>query len=132
LPTDAEEFGTIVNSLVGGACERTLATNSLKLRFETDLDPRGRRYIWIDPPWEFVSPHGRVTSSAEYDEKDFHVWSKLLAPLDRTVFENWRVNDDRSVVFDFGNGYGIVVPWEGNQRENDNWYSHWYACDATA
>jgi hypothetical protein len=132
LSTDAEKYGTIVDSLVGGACERTLATSSLKLRFQTHLDPGGRQYIWIDPPWEFLSPHGQVTSAADYDEKNFYVWANLLAPLDRTVFESWQVHDDGSVVFSFVNGYRIVVPWDGNERETDDWYSHWYACDTTA
>jgi hypothetical protein len=36
---DGAEFGAIVDSLVGARCEGTLATNTIKLRFNTEEDP---------------------------------------------------------------------------------------------
>jgi hypothetical protein len=127
--SDAEEFGKIVDKLVGCECERSLATNSIKLRFKTRIDPRGKQYIWIDPPWQRHGPIGLATSSAEYDDARFEEWSAYFAPLDRTVLTSWRVTNDRGVVFEFVNGYRSILPPSSGKRRKEDWYSHWYARD---
>jgi hypothetical protein len=107
---DAAEFGAIVDSLVGGRCERTLATNTIKLRFNTEQDPRGRQYIWIDPPWALFEGDRGVTTSADYDEGHFAAWIELLQPMDSTLLEAWHEDDSGGSVFVFSHGYRLVVP----------------------
>ena len=107
---DAAEFGAIVDSLVGGRCERTLATNTIKLRFNTQQDPRGRQYIWIDPPWALFEGDRGVTTSADYDEGHFAAWIELLQPMDSTLLEAWHEDDSGGSVFVFSHGYRLVVP----------------------
>jgi hypothetical protein len=80
---DAAKFGAIVEGLVGSACEPILATNSIKFIFDADEDPRGRAYIWIDPPWGLFRDAAEVTSSAVYNDApdDYANW--------RTLFRHW-------------------------------------------
>jgi hypothetical protein len=123
---DAREFGPIVDSLIGQACERTLATNTIKLRFGTELDPGGDSYIWIDPPWVLQAGDLPVTSSDGYSDETFSIWSRWFDPLNRVVFSGWSVGPTETT-FTFANGYKIIVPDADGVREEGYWYAHWYA-----
>jgi hypothetical protein len=123
---DAAEYGTIVDSLVGCSCERTLATNSIKLRFPGE-GQRDRAYIWIDPPWALVVGEEEVATSARYDDAHFQEWSALFQPLDSTVLESWRADERRGTVFTFKTGHKLLVPLVAGPPEGDAWNVHWYA-----
>ncbi|MFM7148664.1 MAG: hypothetical protein ACKO23_02360 [Gemmataceae bacterium] len=68
------ELLTALRSLVGKPCERSLATNSLKLRFDGAPGEKGRAYIWIDPPWRLSLAGRFITGSA-----DWPVWDGVEA-----------------------------------------------------
>lgn len=127
MTDDSQEFGKLVDALVGKSFERSLAVNSIKLRFGTKIDPKGTHYIWIDPPWELHSADKLVTTSEDYDEGNFNEWSLLFDPLNRDTLKSWETGENGSVVFRTGNGYMIVLPFSGGIRDEDHWYSHWYA-----
>jgi hypothetical protein len=127
MTSDVDEFGMIVTNLVGKGFERTLATNSIKLRFGTAVDPRGDHYIWIDPPWVLYGPDGPITHSGEYNEEGFKEWSQLFTPLNSNTLTAWKVLGDAGVVFYFATGHSLLVPSVGAQRPEDRWYTHWYA-----
>ena len=123
---DTQKFGPIVDSLIGQECERTVATNTIKLRFGTASDPRGESYIWIDPPWMLKLGDMSITSSDHYSDESFADWSNLLDPLNRVVLSGWSVGTGETT-FTFANGFTIVVPDSDDVRESDRWYAHWYA-----
>ena len=125
---DAREFGPIVTRLVGRECERTIAINTIKLRFGTESDPRGDSYIWVDPPWQLYSGKHLVTSSDEYDESTFVEWGCLFDPLNNVRFTGYEPGES-AVVLSFENGYRIVIPHVGETRNDDDWYAHWYASE---
>lgn len=127
MSRDAQEFGSIVNAVIGKSFERSLAVNSLKLRFGTHPDPKGTHYIWIDPPWEFHAPNGIVTTSDDYTDEGFAAWSRLFEPINSGVLASWNETADGVVIFRFENGYCIALPDCSGSREL--WYSHWYASD---
>jgi len=129
LPTrDAEEFGPIVDQLVGHECERSLATNSIKLRFDTDADPRGLRYIWIEPPWTLRRGGVLVTTSDDYTDETFRAWSRHFDVLNRTTLVAWASSDD-GTIFQFAHDYSIFVPAAYANREYHAWFDRWYARD---
>ena len=80
-----EGLAEALRSLVGVPCQRSLATNSLVLRFDFREREKGRAYVWIDPPWR-VSRDGRfVTGSA-----DWPVWDGVAEPeVNRPLWEAW-------------------------------------------
>lgn len=125
---DAAKFGAIVEGLVGSACEPILATNSIKFIFDVDEDPRGRAYIWIDPPWGLFRDAAEVTSSAVYSDApdDYANWRTLFRPLDGAVLEQWREDRSGGSIFEFA-GYRLVVPHLNESPFEDAWYIHWYA-----
>ena len=131
MNSDAEQYGAIVDALVGEMCERSLATNSVKLRFETADEPGGRQYIWIDPPWVFLSNGQEVTTSRDYHDDTFEEWSTLFEPLNQTTFTDWGIDGEGSTVFRFNGGYAIALPAVADERESGGWYLRWYARDAT-
>jgi hypothetical protein len=98
---DAAEFGAIVDSLVGHRCERTLATNTIKLHFNTEESPGDGQYIWIDPPWFLYEGEREVTTSTDYDDRHFLAWSELFQPLNSTLLEAWQEDDSGGSVFVF-------------------------------
>jgi len=124
---DSEEFGPILAALIGKRFERTVACNCLKLRFGTEKDPRGTHYLWLDPPWELYLADELLTTSADYDEETFVEWSRLFAPLDINVLVSWATDCDGSVEFCFQGNYRLYLPFCGDERDHDDWYSHWYA-----
>jgi hypothetical protein len=107
--------------------ERSLAVDSLKLRFGTHIGPQGTHYIWIDPPWEFHSGEGLIAHSDEYTDESFHNWSQLFHPIDENILVAWETLYPDAVVFRFASGHFLVVPTDGDDREADDWYAHWYA-----
>jgi hypothetical protein len=71
--------------LLGVPCAYSLATNSIKLRFEPDPDPRGQAYIWIDPPWRLTASDALVTGSMDWPE-----WDGVADPeVNRPLWEAW-------------------------------------------
>ena len=85
--------------------------------------------VWFDPPWEFHSVEGLLTTSADYDEETFGEWSGFFNPLNSSALESWGVNSDNSVEFLFDDGYRLFLPFDGDERDEDDWYSQWYAQD---
>jgi len=128
---DAAEFGTIVDALVGARCQRSLATNSIILRFEAEQDPSGHRYIWIDPPWTLSEGDREIATSSGYTQAGFEEWSELFHPLDSTVLQAWREDGAGGTEFVFSHGYRLVVPRANEPAFEDSWYVHWYAGEAT-
>jgi hypothetical protein len=74
-----------LQTLIGKSCERSLATNSLKLRCDGAPGEKGRAYIWIDPPWRLSHAGRLITGSA-----DWPVWDGLEAPeVNRPLWDAW-------------------------------------------
>ncbi|MEM9245600.1 MAG: hypothetical protein AAGA67_07670, partial [Cyanobacteria bacterium P01_F01_bin.153] len=100
MQKDVEEFGHIVDGLLGKEFERTLAINSIKLRFGTSTaGSKGTHYIWIDPPWDFYGPSGLITDSAYPGDESFAEWNCLFNPLNKSVLEAWSVSSEGEVEF---------------------------------
>ena len=57
---------TALHSIVGMPCNLLLATNSIRLRFDFRSDPKGRAYIWIDPPWRLMTENTFLAGSNDY------------------------------------------------------------------
>jgi len=123
----------IIENLVGSFCKRTLAGNSIKIRFGCEIDEKGTSYIWIDPPWEFQTRDKLLTESydcpsyedAEYNEK-FSEWSNIFNPLNKIVFKGFIYTTEKELELEFDGGYYIYVPYS-KVKEGDEWYEHWYA-----
>ena len=74
-----------LRSLIGMQCRRSLATNSLMLRFDFREKAKGRAYIWIDPPWRLTLAGRLVTGST-----DWPVWDGVEQPeVNRPLWEAW-------------------------------------------
>jgi hypothetical protein len=117
---DVEEYGSIVEKLIGAGFERSLAVDCIKLRFRTDLDPRGLHHIWIDPPWELRGPNGdAITSSLDYSDEGFEEWSKLFEPLNKGVLKNWYSKPDWATSFLFENQYSLFLRHIKNDDRDD-------------
>lgn len=115
-----EEDIKIIESFLGKECERSLACNSLKIRFG-EKHP----YIWIEPPWAFHSNEGTITTSYDYPENDddFYEWSKKFNPINKVIFSSFSYEAEGDFKINFDNGYSIIVPHEIEDDE----YPHWYA-----
>jgi hypothetical protein len=132
---DLKTYGRVLDELVGAPCERSLAANSLKLRFGCERDARGTHYIWIDPPWRLYGLSGLVAASSdhpapdspEYSREWFDRWSALFAPLDRATFTGYESLADGTLVLRFGSEFRIVLPLDESEPEEASWYGHWYA-----
>jgi hypothetical protein len=57
-------------SLVGLPCDLLLATNSIRLRFDFRSSPKGRAYLWIDPPWRLMVGGTLRVGSNDYPVQD--------------------------------------------------------------
>lgn len=124
-----------LHSLLGVPCERSLATNSLKFRFDCRESEKGRAYIWIDPPWRMTSAGKFVTGSRdgpvwdggedkEVNQPLWEAWSALFDPLNRTILVDASVGEqlpDLRLVFESGH----QIETFGN-ADDDCW---WYYCD---
>jgi hypothetical protein len=123
----------IINSLIGSPCERSLAHSSLKIRFGCEADPKGKSYIWIDPPWEFQTADSLITESYDCpfpDEKgyseDFEAWSTKFNPLNATKLLGAIFTEEKELELEFEGGFYIYVPYTQNDIADDD-YEHWYA-----
>ncbi len=123
---------TVLRSLVGVTCERSLATNSLKLRFDCALSDRGRAYIWIDPPWRLTLADQLVTGSDDWPVWDgvkdrdvnqplWEKWCSLFDPLNRTTLVDVSVGVQfPDLRLDFQTGHRIET--FGNSVDGYWWY----------
>ena len=125
---DGIEEIKLLHELLGQECKRTLACNSLKLRFGCDVDETGTSYIWIDPPWTFQSGINTITSSEDYpgDNDTFDTWSTLLNPINDTTLIAFEQSKKGDLLLEFSGGYRIFVPFYPNKDDEDLWYEHWY------
>ncbi len=116
----------IIDSFIGRKCERTLACNSLKIRFGEKTP-----YIWIEPPWSFEKNQTKVTASIEYpeDENEFTKWSAALDPLNETIFESFKYSVEDGLLLNFINGYSLHAPTTLEAIDEDDFYNHWYASE---
>lgn len=123
---------TALQSLVGKSCERSLATNSLKLRFDGKPGKNGRAYIWLDPPWRLSQSGRLITGSADWpvwdgvEEPDINrplweAWCALFDPLNRTTLVGVSVSSPLpDLALEFGSGYRIDT--FGNSGDGYWWY----------
>lgn len=113
----------LIESFIGKVCERTLACNSLKLRFGVK-----RPYIWIDPPWILKLHSTVVVDSNQYYElvDQFEFWSEKLTPLNQITFSSYQY-ERGTLNLNFVNGYSLVVPASIAEVTDNDFYHHWYA-----
>jgi hypothetical protein len=76
---------TALRSILGMPCELLLATNSVRLRFDFRSSPKGRAYIWIDPPWRLTAGSTCLAGSNDYPLPD---GSEDEEPY-RTLIKRW-------------------------------------------
>ncbi|WP_144401624.1 hypothetical protein [Isoalcanivorax pacificus] len=122
---DHDKDVKIINGFVGRLCERTLACNSIKLRFAGK-----KEYIWIDPPWTLHGLSGCVADSSEYPgvTPEFEVWCACLNPLDRVRLTSVEYSKG-CLVLGFSNDYQLIVPPSLGEVAEDDFYHHWYASE---
>ena len=127
-----EGLAGALRSLVGVSCQRSLATNSLMLRFDFREWEKGRAYVWIDPPWR-LSQNGRfVTGSGDWpvwdgvEQPEVHrplweAWCGLLDPLSDTTLAEAVVGEPLpDLRLRFTSGHEV---WAfGNRGESCWWY----------
>ena len=123
---------TALQSLVGKSCERSLATNSLKLRFDGAPGEKGRAYIWIDPPWRLSLAGRFITGSADWPVWDgveepevnrplWESWCALFDPLNRTTLVRVAVESPQhDLALEFESGHRIDT--FGNSGDGYWWY----------
>jgi hypothetical protein len=121
-----------LRSLLGKSCERSLATNSLKLRFDGAPGEKGRAYIWIDPPWRLSLAGRIITGSADRPVWDgveepevnrplWEAWCALFDPLNRTTLVDVAVGSQwADLTLEFETGHRIDT--FGNSGAGYWWY----------
>lgn len=119
-----EEYLKMIKAFIGKECERTLACNSLKIRFG-EKSP----YIWIDPPWNFYCGDELITSSSSYPaaQEEFHLYSDKLSPLDKTKLINFSYTSENGLDLHFQYGFRVHAPTTSTAVDEDDFYHHWYA-----
>jgi hypothetical protein len=50
-PSARDALVAALRSHAGAPCEFLLVTNSIRIRFDISECPKGKAYLWIDPPW---------------------------------------------------------------------------------
>lgn len=131
---DREQYESLLQGFVGQICHRTIACNSIKLRFEGIENSAGRGYIWVDPPWSFMHHQQFVTDAylcPHYEDTDyalrFQQWCNLFSPLDQSVLTSYEFASDESLSLFFSNSYLLYIPKiEAEPEDVALWYSHWY------
>src|SRR5205823_4591166 len=113
--------------LVGMPCELFLATNSIRLRFDFRGSPKGRAYIWIDPPWRLMAGGACLAGSNDYpvqdgarDEEVYQTlierWCAPFGPLDGAALAEAGVGSDYpDLGLRFGCGLRIETFSDGGQ-----------------
>jgi hypothetical protein len=114
----------LIKSFVAKTCERTLACNSLKLRFG-----HKKTYIWIDPPWTLCKGDSVITSSDDCPEDTdaFKIWSESLKPLNKTVFAAFEHTTEGDLRLIFDHDFNLRIPFTSNTADDEDFYAHWYA-----
>jgi hypothetical protein len=127
-----DELLVALRSIIGVPCAHSLATNSIKLRFEPTPDPRGRAYIWIDPPWRLTVSGTFVTGSMDWPEWDgvvdrevnqplWEAWCAHFSPLSRAEVVEVRVGTTHpDLMLRFASGHQIET--FGNTNSDYWWY----------
>ena len=123
---------TALRALLGKSCERSLATNSLKLRFDGAPCEKGLAYIWIDPPWRLSLAGRLITASADWPVWDgvqepdvnrplWEAWCMLFDPLNRTTLVDVAVGSQfADLTLEFETGHRIDT--FGNSGDGYWWY----------
>lgn len=121
-----------LHSLFGVPCAHSLATNSIKLMFEPLRDPRGRAYIWIDPPWRLTASGAFITGSMDWPEWDgvedrevnqplWEAWCAQLNPLSRSEVVEVQVGTTHpDLAIRFASGH--LIETFGNTSSDYWWY----------
>ena len=124
----------IIKSLIGSFCERTIACNSIKLRFGCEISVKGTSYIWIDPPWEFRLNNKVITNAYDcphFEEPDyketFELWCSQFSPLNKAILSNAIFSSNGDLTLEFEHGYNLLVPYEEADPDEEEFYEHWYA-----
>src|SRR5688500_1001989 len=82
-----EALAAALRSHAGAPCEFLLVTNSIRIRFDIWESPRGRAYLWIDPPWRLLKGDAVSTGSGDCpaeggtdSEEDYRTrWRRWIA-----------------------------------------------------
>jgi hypothetical protein len=121
-----------LRSLIGFPIKKSLATNSLMLRFDFLESEKGRAYVWIDPPWRYSVNGKIITGSADWpywdgienknvNEPIWIAWCNLFAPLDEATLVSFEVkNAFPDLLLRFSSGH--VIETFGNTSDNCWWY----------
>ena len=112
----------------GRRCFAALSTNSIRFRFD-DREKQGH-YIWVDPPWVFLSASEKITTSDSYSEDTFEEWCQLFSALRETTLRDFESGQNGEVTLVFSDGYKLFIPPESESGNPDSDYDHWYAYDA--
>lgn len=114
----------IIEGFVGNVCERTLACNSLKLRFS-----HKKSYIWLDPPWTLYRSDIEIASPDDCPEQSdaFQQWSDALNPLNRVIFTVYEYTEHGDLKLIFDNDLSLHIPSSDEPFDEEDFYSHWYA-----
>ena len=124
---DLQQNKAILAEFKGRHCFATLHTNSIKFRFD-DRVKQGH-YIWVDPPWTFLSNLKKITTSDAYSEDTFREWCQLFSALRETVLLDFEEGKHGEVTLIFSNGYQLFIPLAPESDDLDSDYDHWYAHD---
>jgi len=130
---DVQAHGGAAESFVGRCVFVSVATNTLKLMM--DSRHAGPDFLWIDPPWMLLGPHGLAMSTdtcpLDHDAPDygerFRAWAALAAPLEGMTLEAFHRSHDGGAEFHFSGGLTLVVPADDHESDEGGWYDHWYA-----
>jgi hypothetical protein len=107
-----------LRSHAGSPCEFLLVTNSIRIRFDISECPKGKAYLWIDPPWRLRAGDAVVTGSAgcpdgsEAGDEEYRArWLRWVAhfdPLEQAVFADASVGIEHpDLRLGFGSGHSI-------------------------
>lgn len=126
-----EENVARLASLAGAPLSSTIVTNSLKLRCNTNIDQRGKPYIWIDPPWELYQSDSLIAESDEYNKDgDEETFFSKCAPLYSTVLK-CSTYDNGVLTLNFQDRLRLTLPACIDLIDSEDWYHHWYVSDGT-
>ena len=127
-----EALAVALRALVGIPCKRSLATNSIKFRFDCRLSDKGRAYLWIDPPWRLTLAGDLVSGSADWpvwdgvEDKEvnqplWEAWCARFDLLDRATLSDVTVDrgcPDIRLRFESGH----IIETFGNSTHGYWWY----------